>query len=93
MRFLVDSSMSPVVAEVLRGDGHDAIHVGEVMPLDSADKTILDYAERDRRVIVAADTDFGELLARRGSPAPSVVLFTVNPGVARASRRRCFGPT
>lgn len=75
MRFLVDASMSPVVVQELLRAGHDAIHVGEVLRLDAPDTDILEHAADDDRVIVAADTDFGELLAVRGTAQPSVVLF------------------
>ena len=82
MKFLVDASMSPVVVEELRGAGHDAVHVGEVLRLDIPDADILVHAARDGRVIVAADTDFGDLLAASGATEPSVILFH------RQTRRR-----
>lgn len=75
MRFLVDASMSSVVVQELLRTGHDAVHVGEVLRLDAPDTDILEHAADDDRVIVAADTDFGELLAARGTAQPSVVLF------------------
>ncbi len=75
MKFLIDASMSPVVVQELRRAGHDAVHVGEVLRLDAPDADILERAARDGRVIVAADTDFGELLAARQAAEPSVVLF------------------
>ena len=75
MKFLVDASMSPVVAQVLREAGHDAVHVGEVLRLNAPDTHILDHAARGRRVVVAADTDFGDLLASQHAAEPSVVLF------------------
>jgi predicted nuclease of predicted toxin-antitoxin system len=80
MRFLVDASMSPVGVQALRDAGHDAIHVGEVLRLDAPDAVILEHAERDGRVVVAADTDFGELLASRRAAEPSVVLFRRQTG-------------
>jgi predicted nuclease of predicted toxin-antitoxin system len=75
VRFPVDASMSPVVARQLREAGHDAVHVGEALRLDAPDADILEHAARDGRVIVAADTDFGDLLASREAAEPSVVLF------------------
>ncbi|TVR29323.1 MAG: hypothetical protein EA388_15670 [Nitriliruptor sp.] len=75
MRFLVDASMSPVVVRVLREAGHDAVHVGEVLRLNAPDVDILERAAQEERVIVAADTDFGELLATRQAAVPSVLLF------------------
>ena len=67
--------MSPVVGQELREAGHDAVHVGDVLSLAAPDAEILEHAARDARVIVAADTDFGELLAMRQVSRPSVVLF------------------
>ncbi len=75
MRFLVDASMSPVVVQELREAGYDAVHVGDALRLDAPDPEILEHAAQDGRVIVAADTDFGDLLASREAAEPSVVLF------------------
>ncbi len=75
MRFLVDASMSPVVVQVLRTAGHDAVHVGEVIRLNAPDVDILEHAAREQRVVVAAETDFGGLLASQQAAKPSAVLF------------------
>lgn len=80
MRFLVDASLSPSVAQTLKDAGHDAVHVSDVMPLDAPDETIFDYAAADDRVIVAADTDFGGLLAQRAAKHPSLILFRRRTG-------------
>jgi len=75
MRFLIDNALSPVVAEGLRQADHDAIHVRNLGLAAADDKTIFEYADRDQRVIVSADTDFGTILAIRNVPKPSVILF------------------
>ncbi len=64
-----------MVVRELRVAGHDAVHIGEVLRLDAPDVDILEHAAQEARVIVAADTDFGERLAARRAAQPSVVLF------------------
>lgn len=60
---------------MLRGAGHDAIHVIEVGLGNTDDPVILTAAADDARTIVTADTDFGALLAARGASSPSVVML------------------
>jgi predicted nuclease of predicted toxin-antitoxin system len=64
-----------VVAEGLRQADHDAIHVRDLGLAAADDVTIFEHADRDQRVIVSADTDFGTILAIRNSARPSVILF------------------
>jgi len=75
MRFLIDNALSPVVAEGLRQANHDAIHVRDLGLAAADDETIVEHADRDQRVIVSADTDFGTILAMRNAASPSVILF------------------
>jgi predicted nuclease of predicted toxin-antitoxin system len=42
---------------------------------DADDSVIFEFAERERRVVVSADTDFGTILALRDASLPSVILF------------------
>jgi predicted nuclease of predicted toxin-antitoxin system len=75
MRFLIDNALSPVVAEGLRQADYDAIHVPDLGFAAADDVTIFEHADRDQRVIVSAETDFGTLLATRNTASPSVNLF------------------
>lgn len=75
MRLLVDQNVAGRVAELLRAAGHDAVHVRERGLQRAEDDEILRVALQEQRVIISEDTDFGALLARSGSRAPSFILL------------------
>ena len=72
MRFLVDNPVSPLVADMLRKAGHDAVHVHEYRLQAAADAVIFERASEENRIIISADTDFG-FLAAQSKSNPNVV--------------------
>jgi predicted nuclease of predicted toxin-antitoxin system len=75
VRFLVDECLSPTLAANLRHAGHDAVHIVDLGKCGVPDTVVMQVARLQRRVLLSADTDFGELLARSNDDGPSVVLF------------------
>ena len=71
--------MSGRVAAGLAQAGHDAIHLVDLQLLGAQDDAVLAAAAGSGRVLLSADTDFGELLALGRHPGPSVVLFRRAP--------------
>lgn len=71
MKFLIDESLSATVARTLEAAGHDAIHVGAVGLLGAPDTDVMSAATTEDRIVVSADTDFGEILALGRHPGPS----------------------
>lgn len=61
MRFLVDRCAGHRLAEWLDNAGHDVL---EALALgqDPGDKTLLEPAEAENRVLITIDKDFGELI-------------------------------
>lgn len=75
MKFLIDNSLSPLIAEKLRVASHDAVHVRDYGLQKSDDEIIFERAANEDRVVVSTDTDFGTILAIRQATKPSVILF------------------
>ncbi len=75
VKFLVDNACSPKLAAGLREAGYDAVHVLELNAAADSDNNHFDRAVSQGRTIITSDTDFGTLLAARGTPSPSVIQF------------------
>lgn len=74
MRFLVDESVGNKFANIMEDLGYDTLFVGEIMP-EVDDASILFFAEREVRVLITADKDFGELIFKLGTPTAGVILL------------------
>ncbi|WP_286674192.1 DUF5615 family PIN-like protein [Nocardioides sp. LMS-CY] len=75
MRFLVDECLSTRTTELLGAAGHDVAHVQDRGLQGHVDDEVLELALTERRILISADTDFGEILARSGADLPSLILF------------------
>src|ERR1051326_6422836 len=62
MRFLIDRCAGRLIAEWLRKQGHDAVESRELGP-DPGDRALLEWAAKEKRILVTIDTDFGELIS------------------------------
>lgn len=80
MRLLVDEALSPLVADLLRDLGHDAIHVRDIGLVSADDGQVLEAARADARVLVSADTDFGTIVVLGNLRQPSIVILRRREG-------------
>jgi predicted nuclease of predicted toxin-antitoxin system len=74
MRFIVNENIPGPVVQALRDRAHDVVWVKEQTP-GADDQDVLALAPAERRVVVTADTDFGELAFRSRLPAESGIIL------------------
>lgn len=58
--------------------------------LGAADEAVMQAAVDGARVLISADTDFGELLALNRHPGPSVVILRRSPHARRSKFSSCL---
>ena len=66
MKFLFDQSADFRLIGHLRGLGHDVTAISRDYPHSLADEDVLAIARQERRILVVADRDFGELIFNEG---------------------------
>jgi hypothetical protein len=77
MRFLANENLPSGAVGALAAAGHDVVWIRAAAP-GTVDSDVLAWAEREERVLVTFDKDFGELAARAVLPPTcGVVLLRV----------------
>lgn len=82
MKFLVDENVGLSVVKYLRSQGYNVSFGGE----DSAgiqDKEVLEKANREKRIIITNDKDFGDLIFYRSFPHKGVILLRLQDESAK----------
>lgn len=72
MKFLIDAQLPPALAVRLRGLGHDAVHVTDILPGNAPDTALLSHAAANGMAIVSKDGDFVQLAAQARQPVQLV---------------------
>ncbi len=87
MRLLANENFPGDAVTALRQHGHDVVWVRTDAP-GSRDMEILERAQREDRIVLTFDKDFGELAFRSGRPALSgIILFRIStPSAAHVAR-------
>ncbi|MFH0814187.1 MAG: DUF5615 family PIN-like protein [Pseudomonadota bacterium] len=66
MKFLLDQDVYSVTARFLRDLGHDIISAAEIGCAQATDLELLNAAQKQERIFVTRDRDFGGLVFIRG---------------------------
>ena len=75
MRFLLDMNLPPAMAEWLRSEGHDEVHVRDLGLAHLPDREVFARAAEDGRIVVTFDLDFGEVIGFARATGSGVVLL------------------
>ena len=76
MKFLIDANLGRRFSNLVNNSGYDAVFINDVLPRAS-DEEILVLAEREKRVIITNDKDFGMLVFKHGKSSAGVILLRV----------------
>ena len=70
---LIDQGLPRSAASLLRDEGWDVLHTGDIGLSRSTDSQILEFARNEQRVIITLDSDFHTILALTNASTPSVI--------------------
>ena len=74
MKFIVDENLGPSISNWLKHKGYDTFCVlQEATSID--DTTVLSIANKEERIIITNDKDFGELVFKNHLPCKGLVLL------------------
>jgi len=86
VRWLIDECVDAALAALLSESGHDVVYMPDVAPR-AADPEVMHRADRENRLLLTEDKDFGDLVFRQARRVPGLVLVRIDP-----SRRLRKGP-
>jgi predicted nuclease of predicted toxin-antitoxin system len=81
---LVDECVDKSLAALLAETGHDVLYMSDIAPR-AVDADVMQWADRDNRLLLTEDKDFGDLVFRQARPVPGLILMRIDP--ARRSRK------
>jgi len=67
---LLDQGLPRSAATLLREQGWDVLHTGDIGLSKATDRAILDYAQAEKRTVITLDADFHAILAVENAEAP-----------------------
>jgi predicted nuclease of predicted toxin-antitoxin system len=77
VRWLVDECVDARLVERLRSAGHDVVYMSDVAPA-TTDVEVMAHAQKEGRLLLTEDKDFGDLVFRQGGHVPGLVLLRLD---------------
>lgn len=76
--FLVDENIARSVVQALQKEGYDVADMSEYKFSALADKDILRLAEKQKRIVITHDKDFGDLIHQFKQKHQGVILIRLH---------------
>lgn len=70
---ILDQGLPRSAANLLRHEGWDVLHTGDIGLGRASDAQLIDFARKERRVVITLDSDLHTILAVTNASAPSVI--------------------
>jgi len=87
VRWLADECIDAALVVRLRAGGHDVVYMAEIAPA-ATDAEVMARAQREQRLLLTEDKDFGDLVYRYGGQAPGIVLLRIDPAMHALKQER-----
>jgi predicted nuclease of predicted toxin-antitoxin system len=88
MKFLLDEGADSRLAAYLTDQGHDVTSIARDYPHRLSDQAILAIANREGRILLINDRDFGELIFRKMLAHKGVIFFRLRTTALAVKRAR-----
>jgi len=79
LKFLADENISPFTAAIVREKGYDIQTVDEVGLSGLDDEKIVNYAQKQKRIILTFDLDFGEMYYFGETTKVGIIVLRIKP--------------
>ena len=80
LKFLVDESSGKKLADALKNNGYDSVYVGDFL-LGANDEKILEASNKEKRIVITNDKDFGELIFRHKNLSSGIILLRLKNNI------------
>ena len=76
IKFIGDVNVEKPIIDYLLANGYNTIWISD-LDRRMVDEKLLELANREKRILVTNDKDFGELTFRQNRVSPGIILFRV----------------